>query len=117
MFFTVFVDSPSNVTISGIMGDWTIDLNASISCSAAGYPEPVFEWKDDTSTLTRPGANMTVTELGLHTFTCIASNIIRGRTHVVERNITLAVTGTINFAFFGALLASARASTDISVCP
>lgn len=86
-------DGPSNVTISGMMFDGTVDIGQHLTCTAAGFPLPSIEWLDPITRRWIIGSTLRVVELGPQSVACAASNTIRGFVHRAESNVTVVVTG------------------------
>ena len=72
-----------------------------ITCAAAGNPDPEIRWMDD--------ANVTVSDSdflliepsieGTQTYSCLATNDVRGETYSLMKTITFNVTSENNFSW------------------
>lgn len=87
------IGAPSNVSISGVLSENTVDVGSFLTCIATGYPAPIYHWTDRTSGLVTNGSTLRVTRLGHQTFSCMASNVIRGTRRSMEQTISVVVTG------------------------
>src|SRR6218665_166161 len=64
-----------------------IRIPAVLNCSAAAYPPATYAWIDESNGNTINGPTITINHFG--NYTCIASNIIRGRRYQQSKSITL----------------------------
>ena len=66
-----------------------------ITCSAEGNQEPDISWLDEKNdTLSDSGTLLTQESMaGLQTFTCLATNVVRGQQSKMSHNFTAYVLG------------------------
>ena len=86
----------SNMSVSGLMYDNTVDVGSELTCSATGFPAPSFIWADVISGNVTAGFQITVARLGQNVLRCSARNVIRGQEHVETLTVHFNGTG-LNF--------------------
>ena len=72
-----------------------------IACAAEGKPDPEIRWVDDANATVSDSATLLIEPSmeGTQTYSCLATNDVRGDRHSLMKTVTFNVTGENNLSW------------------
>ena len=93
------IDPVTNINFDNLKHVY--DPDEVITCAAEGNPDPEIRWVDDAnSTVSDSALLLTEPSMeGVQTYSCLATNDVRGETYSLMKTVTFNVTGENNFCW------------------
>ena len=93
-------DTVTNMNLGDVMEEY--NPGEEIICAAEGNPEPHIRWVDDMNNTVVDSATLTIhaSMVGTRTYSCLATNTVRGANYSLTETITFNVTSKFSCFFF-----------------
>ena len=91
--YFIYSDPVGHIVLHDVKDIYTVGDN--ITCSAEGNPEPDISWLDEQNNMLSDSDTLVIQDsmIGLQTFICLPTNMVRGKINVVSQQITACIMG------------------------
>ena len=93
------LDPVTNINLANVKHEY--NPGEVITCDAEGNPDPDIRWVDDENVIVSESQFLIIEASmeGVQTYSCLATNVVRGVTNNVMETVAFSVTSRNNFFF------------------